>query len=244
LSADQPRIYKDEIIDWFDVVPDAGHDDFTITATPPQSGSYKFAIDSDGPILSGGQYVGSYIVFGELKVNDFYDAKLSSITINPSQPKVGDEVTITNKVENIGSAALTGIDVYTTIFNSEGKAIKSFHKIADAGDVSFAWDTSGLAPGDYTINSFISHSKDMDTSNNALSKKITLLPPPSLIVTASSDKTKYKLNEIVIINATVKESENQIEVSDASVKATITKPDNSKEMAVLSYFSGKYNSTI
>ena len=240
-SADQPRIYEDEIIDWFDVVPDAGHNDFTITATPPQSGNYKFAIDSDGPIMSNGQYVGSYIVFGELKVNDFYDAKLSSITINPSQPKVGDKVIITNKVENIGSAALTDIDVYTTIFDSEGKAVKSFHKTADAGDVSFSWDTSGLTSGDYTINSFISHPKDMDTSNNVLSKKIKLLPPPRLIVTASSDKTKYKLNEIVIINATVKESENQNEVSDALVKATITKPDGAKEIVILNYSFGKYS---
>jgi triacylglycerol esterase/lipase EstA (alpha/beta hydrolase family) len=239
---DQPRIYENWQIDWFAVDPEAGRDDFTLTATPSASGNYKFAADSSGAMSVYGQYVGNYIVFGELEVNDFYDAAITAMSISPATIRSGDQVTIINTVVNEGSVDLTDIEVVTTISGPNGY-VKSFGKTSDAGDVTFNWDTTGLPEGAYTVESVISHPQDMDPTDNSLSKQVSLLSPRSLSVAASTDKDEYILGDAVTISATVTDQESQNEVSDASVKATITKPDNSNEIVVLSYAPGQYSST-
>jgi len=183
------------------------------------------------------------MAFGILDVEHYYDAKVNSITIAPSSPRSGNTVTITNNIVNQGSADLTDIEV-TSVVTGPGNYIQSFSKTANAGNVSFSWDTIGVPSGDYAISTSISHPKDMDSSSNTLSKQIFLLLPLSLCATTSTDKTEYEVGETATINATIRVCETEEEVADASVKAEITKPDDSKETIVLNYSSGKYSATF
>ena len=213
-SNEQPNLLNDEILSFFDC-PDHPKGPFSIMATPTSiNQGCNFAVIAEGD-------PNNYVLFGKLLVEHSYDAKVSQITINPPSPRSGSIVKITSTVENIGSAFLTGIEVYALVTGPDGY-IESFSSEANGGDVEFDWDTLGCFAGIYTITASISHPNDSNDSNNSLSETFYIGPSPFLSVIANTDKNSYCTEEIVNLSIIVND-DSGLPISGASVIYSVLK---------------------
>ncbi len=197
-EATQPRVRTDDNPTYISVSPrQQGEQCFEVRATNPPPGLTRFALD-----CSGSQ---NYIVFGELEAFHYYDATVTSISSSPLDPKSSDIVTITSAVNNLGSAALTGIEVTTTVSGPDGYVCPLPVQTTDGGELIFEWDSIGAPEGDYMVTTSIHHDTDMDPSNNWLTKEIHLNPPPRLVVSAVTDRDVYQQGAEVGLYAVVKD---------------------------------------
>ncbi len=192
---EQPVIEANQVLTYFDL-PELASGSFVATAlaTSLQDGA-NFAI-----IVYGGPD-SSYVVFGRLLLQDFYDARIGNITLDPLNPTVGTQVVISQNINNTGSVDLTGIEVYATI-NGPNDYQVTFNSTTDGGNVKFLWDTSGCPSGEYTVRGTIYHPNDMDNSNNSKTANINLGEPASLQLTVSLNKSIYTEGEEALITAT------------------------------------------
>jgi hypothetical protein len=114
-----------------------------------------------------------------------FDLQMASLNFLPSNPTVGDDVTITAKVKNIGTNTA---NIYTIeIFNDA-----NFDSTADPGEIIFTQQYNNLASGDsitastimnalpagnYQIISKVVFTLDEKPDNNQLIKTFVVFPP-------------------------------------------------------------------
>ena len=132
-----------------------------------------------------------------------HDIEISSLTALPSSPHVGDNVTITVVVKNVGTfdeqynLTLTYGPPTTTIqtgITNEmiPKAGTTFATISHV----YTLETTGLSPGAYSIDALVTIPVDQNPSNNAARQVIT-------IQGASSSQYVYLLVGAVVVAAAI-----------------------------------------
>jgi xylan 1,4-beta-xylosidase len=112
------------------------------------------------------------------------DVAVMSVTPSPTEATIGENVTITVVVENNSSVAET-FDVSAYYDTAEIDTQTVTDLAAGAGKtLTFAWDTSGIDAGGYTIKAVATLTGDSNTANNALNADETVtvkeVPPPTI----------------------------------------------------------------
>jgi hypothetical protein len=114
-----------------------------------------------------------------------FDLQMSSITFQPSNPTVGDDITVIAKVKNIGTNSAD--NYFIEIYNDT-----NFDSTADPGEIIFSQQYTNLSSGDsitantimnslpagnYQIISNVLFSPDEKPENNQLIKTFNVFPP-------------------------------------------------------------------
>jgi hypothetical protein len=230
---DPSDILKDKPISWIHPSSSYPQASVTYSATPPTTGFFNFGIAIRTYNTDNG-----YLLFGKLDSTPFYNVGLSSISINPTTPKSGDSVQITNTIVNKGSQSFTNIEVTTNIAGPNAYT-KSFQTTSNAGDVNFLWNTLGLPGGIYNLKTTIYNPSDMDSSDNSIEKVVTLGPPTQLSVTAWTDKSSYPDGNIVKLSALVKDDQG-VGVSGCTVNYSVSSGSYTYNGALSEIGGGNY----
>jgi len=155
-----------------------------------------------------------------------HDVAVTAVDVSPSTVLPGDVVNINVTVENQGGFAETfNVTVYA---NSETVGVQPVSlNIGSSVTVIFAWDTSGLGKGDYTISASASIVPgEVDTSNNnkTSSTPVTVLYAGHdvAVTNVKPSKTVVGQGYCMFIAATVKNYGVFNEAFDTTVYANTT----------------------
>jgi Right handed beta helix region/Bacterial TSP3 repeat len=176
--------------------------ELNVTTDSIGPGTYGFAIMTDVPSTSTDEF----LAFGKVVLTHYYNVALTDLSVSHSSITQGQSITINNSIANTGSDSLSGISITTTICSNDGITVKSFSDTSDQGTISFTWDTSNVNPGNYIIRTAISHSDDMNGTDNSsdslgLTKTVTINPKPEIEFTSvTTDKTIYDQGESILLN--------------------------------------------
>jgi len=139
---------------------------------------------------------------GSVTVGPGHDVAVASITA-PSKTSVNSNVPINVTVKNEGSFTETGN--VTLYYNITEIGTQSFTDLASCGtttNVSFSWNTAGLAQGSYTLNATVTIPVDDDPHDNSKTEPITLVEH-DMAVTNIDAPNKVTIEETVTISVTV-----------------------------------------
>jgi hypothetical protein len=138
---------------------------------------------------------------GSVTVNPGHDIAVVDITA-PPKASVDSNVPINVTIKNEGSFPESGnVKLYhgTTEIGTQ-----SFTSLAsdDSADFSFTWSTTGLTPGNYTLNATATISVDNDPTDNSRTETIKLVKHDIAVTNIDSPK-KVTIETTATINVTV-----------------------------------------
>jgi len=112
------------------------------------------------------------------------DVAVTRVTPSPAEVSVGENVTITVIVKNNSSVAETfNVTTYCDTARIDTQTITDLAAGANK-TLTFAWDTTGVDAGGYTIRAAATLSGDTNTANNALNANETVtvkgVSPPTM----------------------------------------------------------------
>jgi len=143
------------------------------------AGDYTIKVTAD---LSTDEYpTDNTYVDGTVKVQAIiHDVKVKSVEASPTTVNVGDEVSIAVTVENVGMTTET-FDV-TLYYDNTIIGTTTVDSLSpdNTYPASFAWNTTGVAPGDYTIKGVATLLGDANLTDNTLTMvgKVSVRVPP------------------------------------------------------------------
>ncbi len=114
-----------------------------------------------------------------------YDLALQGLSATPSQSHAGGSIALSASVLNRGPFPET----YNVTFSYGqpsvliGEALNQSITGGGSGTLSFNWNTTGLLPGSYIVQSLLGEALDNNTANNSASVTIQIVgvpPPPTL----------------------------------------------------------------
>jgi len=108
----------------------------------------------------------SYCAWSQMWFKVKVDVAVTSVTPSPTEVTIGEPVTITVVVKNNGSVAET-FNV-TAYYNTTEIATQTVTNLAAGANktLTFTWDTTGVAVGNYTIKAVAILAGDINTANN------------------------------------------------------------------------------
>ena len=150
----------------------------------------------------------------------------------------GDIVDINATIHNYASYLEAEVPVNLTITGPNGYTFFSGLTVTGLSGgtdkpANFTWQTSSLGAGTYTINVSTELSNDPKTSNDSISRTITLQQKPALSITASTNQTSYGQATPILLSASVIDPASA-PVPAALVYANITGPSVT-EIQVMAY---------
>jgi len=190
-----------------------------------------------------------------------YDLQISSITFSPSNPIVGNDVTITARVKNNGilNASNYSIEIFNDINNdsvaevSERIFNQSYTNLSPNDSVTAATILSSLPDDIYQIIARVNFTEDQNSANNNLIRQFIVSPPGNnfndivineIMYAPSSGEPEWielynKTNEVINLN--------NWKLSDVSTTITITTQDKfidansfliiSRDSSILNYYN-------
>jgi len=125
-----------------------------------------------------------------------FDVAVTSVSA-PSQATVGDIVTINVTVANLGGPVALNLTLTynRTIIETRLMSLAS----ATSKTESFAWDTTGLTPGEYVINATAIVPEDVDLTNNFNITMITLLAHDVAITNITASSFRVDINVTISV---------------------------------------------
>lgn len=161
--------------------------------------------------------------------NDVHDIAIIEIKPYPTKVKAGsgDIVYIDVKLRNAGAFAETGINVTTYYEEKEiGKQTAISLEMREIKTLTFAWNTTGIAPGKYKIKAVATTVvNETDTADNTYSYRggwVTVFLRNVAVITVTTPVSKVFSGYDVIITVVVRNRGTEIESFDVTAYANST----------------------
>ncbi len=186
--------------------------------TVPQTSACGFTGDTDGfaePLI----YVGSSCNGPPADVTDVAITDVSA----PPSVTLGDTANVSVTVQNQGNQDVTGVDVSLTASNG---AVSPSPQTVDlvAGQVTvlnFAWNTTGIAPGDQTLTASHDLADDDSSDDSASTTSTVVVAVIDAAITDVSAPASVAQNDEALVSVTVDNEGNQ-DVTGVNVSLTTT----------------------
>jgi hypothetical protein len=200
--------------------------------------TFDFFVSGDREVVPYANYMERV----KVQVVDPNDVGISALTpASGASSYVGDPVQINATVHNYASYFEPEVPVGLTITGpggytyTDGTTVTALSGGSDK-NVSFAWQTGGLAPGAYTVRVSTNLAEDPRTTNDALSHGVTLAQKPALSVVANTGQSSYAQGAAIQLSASVTDPA-AAPVPGCLVYAQITGPSVA-ETHVMAYDAG------
>jgi len=181
---------------------------FNWDTTGVAKGNYKIKATA-GPVSGETYTADNTLQDGTVRIAELHDVAVTSVSASPPSVVVGDNVTITAVVKNIGVSTETfDVTAYANTTNVGTKTVASLGS-EQSQTLTFKWNTTGMATGRYTIKAVASTvpGETSTLDNTYIDGEVTVKLPTAhdiVVMSVTAAPTTVTTGEDVNIEAVVK----------------------------------------